>query len=69
MATSKKDYIAVAAAIKDTMNDYKGATVERQEGARGAARLIAAELAAYFITTNPHFNNSTFFKACGLEVL
>ena len=52
--TTKKDYLAIAQAIKENMN------------AEHAPQLIALELANHFEKSNPRFDRKRFLKACGL---
>ena len=58
MAT-KKDYIAVATAI--------GNSIAKQDIADSSAYSLATELANYFEQDNPRFNRHRFFTVCLLR--
>ena len=68
MATSKRDYVAIARAIKaeriaaTTMHD--GAY---QTGMLFSCSRIEQALADYFASDNPRFDRSRFLEACGVN--
>ena len=69
MATSKKDYIAVARIIASEIEPYKD--TNNDEGvdtspADVAIERIANRLADYFRSDNQLFNRDRFLKACGI---
>lgn len=62
MAMSRKDYVAIATAIKRAR--LANTTRGHAAGIDDAAILIAAELQA----DNPRFDRSRFLNACGVMV-
>jgi len=59
MAMSKKDFVAIAKAIKDARETY---------GRDGiVSEYTAKAIAAHCATTNPAFNRARFLTACGVE--
>lgn len=61
MATSKKNYVAVAAAIRESV---RPATAETA----GSIRELAARLANIFAADNPRFDRQRFLAACGVAL-
>lgn len=61
MATSKKDYIAIAAVIK------AASETRPVMSPRGTREYIAVKVADYFATQNPAFDRARFLQACGVE--
>ena len=61
---TKKDYIAIAAALKNgvSYNIYKTAPVTRSMHA-----LLCNEIAHTLAQDNPRFDRQTFFIACGMN--
>lgn len=53
LSMSRKDYILIAAEIKDAMDSKED---------------IASHLASALKSDNPNFNRNRFIEACGLEV-
>ena len=69
MATSKKDYIAIARIIEAERG--KATSPDNDEAQALIAGVdmadnIARGLARYFASDNPLFNKERFFKACGM---
>lgn len=58
MSMSRKDYVAIAAIIKER-------AAAEDETARGAIRDLATALAYDFGRKNPSFDKVRFMKACG----
>lgn len=64
MATSKKDYIAIAGIINGEQAAYpnKPSGIVRSE----TCGMIARKMADYFATCNPAFDHARFLVACGV---
>lgn len=56
MSASKKDYIAIAAILRQRAD-------QEDETVRGAIYDLAGDLADYFAEVNPSFNHERFEKA------
>lgn len=56
MSTTKKDYIAIAAILRQRAED-------EDEAARGAIYAVAGDLADYFAEANPLFDHGRFEAA------
>lgn len=56
MSASKKDYIAIAAILRQRAE-------QEDETIRGAIYDLAGDLADYFAEVNPNFNHERFEKA------
>jgi len=63
MTTSRKDFVAVAAIIKNSAPEL-GLPVVIQSDTRIAR--IANELADHFASSNPNFDRARFLEACGV---
>jgi hypothetical protein len=63
MAMSKKDYVAIAAAIHEVHKHRSGKPDFRQ-----AAVEITNQLLPHLRSTDPAFNDAAFIEACGLKV-
>lgn len=61
---TRKDYVAIAAAIHRT-----GMTVciGQPKAAEYALRLVATDIAATMAADNPRFDRARFLKACGVQ--
>lgn len=66
MATSKKDYVAIAAMLRDEREQFEGPNGDAnvQHGASIAVASIQKKLAHYFESVNPAFDRARFEKAC-----
>ena len=64
MAMSKKDYVAVAAAIRE--QNPGPSRDETKEAEHATCCQIAYALADYFAADNPRFARSRFLEACGV---
>lgn len=64
MAMSKKDYVAVAAAIKNELD--RNAVVDRFGAEFTVTKEISESLAKVFAADNPRFNRVVFLAACGV---
>jgi hypothetical protein len=60
---TRKDYVLIADAIKNSRDNWEGFTPEAQEAIDGLARSLASKLAG----DNPRFNRETFLTACGVK--
>ena len=68
MSMSKKDYVAIAAAIHRSgmaLNIGRKAKAETLGNER-ALRLVAGDLAATLAADNPAFDKARFLAACGV---
>lgn len=63
---TKKDFKAVAEIIAINHNPHLGIGGMWRDGRDSAAESIAEEMADYFATQNPRFDQGKFLKACGL---
>lgn len=61
---TRKDYVAIAAAIHRT---GMAATIGPKKSAQDAIRLAAIDIAATMANDNPRFDRARFLKACGIE--
>lgn len=59
---SRKDYEAIAAALKD-----EALSLSHVDGASTCVPAIAARLATVFADDNPRFDRARFLAACGIE--
>jgi len=66
--TSRKDYVAIAAILKNELAAY---TPERDPYAEIAAEVavaaVAERIATYFASANPAFDRGRFLRACGIR--
>ena len=64
---SRKDYVKVAAIIKDSL-PVTGARdpQEYRAGVEDASKSIANDLARLFAQDNPRVDRERFFEACGM---
>lgn len=60
MATSKKDYVAIAAIFAKQME------LKAHPRSVLMSRIYAQEIANYFASENPKFDHARFLKACGI---
>ncbi len=65
---TKKDFEAVASAIKSAVETCGVNTVTADVNARRFAAHVVGELADRFVAANPRFDRSRFLAACGLAV-
>ena len=64
---TRKDYIAIAAAIKATRERAGGfVTGDKVAPYQRGAAAVALELAHIMAMDNPHFDCSRFLAACGM---
>jgi len=61
---TRKDYIAIAAAIHRT---GMAINIGGKKSAEYAHRLLAIDIAATMAQDNPRFDRARFLKACGIE--
>lgn len=69
MAMSKKDYVAVAAAMKTEVDSIKqclDSGAKEWYSAKVAMASVARDLAARFEADNPRFDRAKFLAACGV---
>lgn len=71
MSSSRKDYVAVAAIIKDEVADLPRLSngelaSQKAEGIYVASVGIAQRIASHFAADNPAFDRARFLKACGV---
>lgn len=64
---TKKDYIAIAEAIKPTVELIKRSTATGTHLAFKALRLTTKNIADALASDNSRFDRSRFLRACGLE--
>lgn len=60
---TKKDYVAIAARIKDVREAYR---VKNDGRALAGAAEVAISLSTIFAEDNPRFDRSRFLGACGV---
>jgi hypothetical protein len=58
---TRKDYVAIAAAIKETGKYHE------HDDAADALAFLARDLAATLAADNPRFDRARFLKACGVQ--
>ena len=61
---TRKDYIAIAAAIHRT---GMAVNIGKKKSAEHAVRLAAIDLAATLAQDNPSFDRARFLAACGVQ--
>ena len=61
---TKKDYVAIAAAIKAAINTANGFNIHLRPVQ--VASLYAGKLADVFASDNPSFDRARFLEACGI---
>jgi hypothetical protein len=61
---TRKDYVAIAAAIHRT---GMAVTIGEKKTAEYAIRLAAFDIAATMANDNPRFDRARFLKACGVQ--
>lgn len=62
MSVSKQDFEAIARIVVNVYGEWAG-----NEAAELACERIAYDLADYFGEVNPHFNETRFLTACGIQ--
>lgn len=68
MATSKKDYVAIARMIELEMEIAADVQSDIEKRARqGMCRVIAGRMADYFGGDNRSFDRNRFLDACGVN--
>lgn len=69
MSATRKDYVALAAAIKRQLTDARAFSSTDAEAAAiiRALREVARESASHFATGNERFDRGRFMHACGFE--
>lgn len=70
---TKKDYVKIAAYIKDMRVDFapdglgEAEYIAYMDGARNQFRIICGNMTTMLANDNPRFNLARFLKACGIE--
>lgn len=66
MSMSKKDYIAIASAIRSERSCWPKDESLGDEFAYAALRSVTSRLAEVFAADNPRFDRNRFLEACDL---
>ena len=64
---TKKDYVKIAAAFKETKVVGDARTDDAVFAAMGTWNALREEIAAICAIDNPRFDRARFYKACGME--
>lgn len=63
---TRKDYVAIAAAVRDSL-EHQAITIDYREGWNAAASSIAHRLADTLALGNERFDRERFLRACGVQ--
>jgi hypothetical protein len=64
---TKKDYVLIAAAIKDSACVNADRTQDYSDGIRTQLHVTACKIAHSLEATNPLFDRTRFLAACGVQ--
>ena len=64
---TRKDYVAIAAAVKARVQLVNYETTKQEESASDALIMVAREIADVMANDNPRLDRARFLKACGVQ--